>query len=241
MHSNNVSLDLVGKNIDTVPTPTLPLIKEACDNDAEVSDAAVPRTDYAASTETQVVAAGPSSIQLAPTVEMLGNPIWEGDLPSNHQKLRQFIIKCFFYLLSACNVLQFVHQGVRADSFLTLDDLDVPYVWKTFPWKRMHIDFGAWNIQVLNWPEGVDFPPISADDPEVTILGMPGNAPQGNGPKAKAFHQLSRLTLYMIAKAIRNDKYPLHFRVLTGGRPTGKSTVTWILCRRAVLTDISGG
>lgn len=223
-----------------MPTPTPHLIKAACETDARVSDPAVLPADYTASAETQVAAAGPSNIQLPPTVKVLNNPIWEGDLPSKHTKLRQYIVNCFFHLLSACYVLQSVYQVISADPFFTIDELDLPYVWKYFPWKRMNTDFGAWNVQVLNWPEGVDFPPISTDDPEVMILGMPGNAPQGSGPKTKAFHQLSRLALYMIAKAIRNEKYPLHFRVLTGGRPTGKSTVTWIPCIRAGLTDISG-
>lgn len=84
----------------------------------------------------------------------------------------------------------------------------------------MHTIFGKASIGVHNWPEGVPFPPINVEDLEERILGRAEDADTVTRT-SRSVTQLSRMNLYFLAKAIRNEEHPLHFRVYTDGLATG--------------------
>ena len=113
-----------------------------------------------------------------------------------------------------------------------IDTLSIPGVttWTTLPWKRMHKIFGKHSINIHHWPEGVPFPPINVEDLEGKLRGKSKNAPERKPRTDKSVRGLSRDYLFLLALAIRNEDYPLHFEVYTDGLPTGEFIVVHTVC-----------
>ena len=204
----------------TTPRP----VQATFDNDAEVSDVVAQRPHHVVSGETQVPAAGPSRNQPAPTTQKLDNLILSDDFPRSHSALGKYIVKCFFYLLSAyTKPRRYIDSVTDIDPFITLDSLAIPgkESWTQFPWKTMHSVFGNHSIHVHNWPEGVPFPAIKVQNIEDVIYGKSEDAKAENGQNVRSVVQLPLLDLYLLAKALRDKDYPLHFKVYTDGLATG--------------------
>ena len=225
-YSNNVSLDLVDKDPSMAPAANPFLVKATSDNNAEPSDAVVRRPRA----ESQMPAAGPSSNQPAPIAQQPVNPIWACDMPESHAELGQYVTKCFFYLMGVYAEPRYVQLAADSDTSVILEMLAIPNLTRRrgFPWKTMHIAFGKANVNVHNWPEGVPFPPINVEDVEEKMRGKSGSTKEEKGQGVRCVAQLPKLELYFLAKAIRNEEYPLHFQVYTDGLPTG--TLNAITC-----------
>ena len=235
-YSNNVSLDLVDQNFGTTQA-TIPHPVVTFNEHAEALGTVVQRPRA----ESRVPAAGSSSNQPQPIAQQLVNPIFACEMPSSHVELGQYVTRCFLYLLGAFAQPRYVQPVTDSDSSVILERLGVPGVprRRNVPWKTMHTVLGKASINVHNWPEGVPFPPINVEDLEEKILGKSEDAGDENVRNTRSLTQLSKIDLFLLAKAIRCEVHPLHFRVYTDGLPTGTSNATKVSRASSELAFIS--
>ena len=81
--------------------------------------------------------------------------------------------------------------------------------------------FGGHSINIHNWPEGVPFPPINVEDLDDKILGKSQGAEAKTVWNQRTVLQLPSLDLLLLAKALHDPDYPLHFKIYTDGLATG--------------------
>ena len=103
-----------------VPTTTSRLVQALFEDDARVSDPTIQRSLHLVSAESQVPKAGPSRDQPAPIAQTRVNPILDDDFPRSHVGLGKYVVKCFFYLLSAYTQLPYVYSVTDDDPSITL-------------------------------------------------------------------------------------------------------------------------
>ena len=103
--------------------------------------------------------------------------------------------------------------------------------WKNFPWKKFGQQCCKHKIIAHNWPDGVQFPPVvayrrgkgskkvreedDADDEE-------DEEDEEERKVMKSIQHIPYDQLHLLYCAIRDEKYPLHFKLYKDGKSEGK-------------------